>query len=257
MWRKVTVAAQQVAANQPADGHTLFFGGPGHYALNPVLFKKLPYDPSELVPVTAAGELPFVLLVNPQVLPVGNYQELVEFSKRSADGLTFGSVGVGTQPHLMMLLLARQTGLRLNPVVYKGAAAAMQDLLGGHVQVSALDFGTVNSQLKAGKLRAIAVSSPQRIPAFPEVPTLNESGAPGFHVTGWYGFAVRAGTPQHIIDRLAKAYADAIADPGVNRKITENFIQPRASTPQEFGAFIQAETERYGKVIRDANISIE
>lgn len=251
------VAAQIVARNQPADGHTLFFGGPGHFAINQSLFRKMPYEARELVPVTIAGHLPFVLLVNPQVVAARNLQELVELSKRTAEGLSYGSTGAGTQPHLMMMLLERQTGLKLKPVVYKGGSPVVQDLLGGHIQLSALDFGTTSGLIQSNKLRGIAVSSPQRVPAFADIPTLSESGANGFSVTGWHGIAARAGTPQPIIDRLASAYALAIADPIVHKKITDLFIRPAAGTPQELGALVQAETERYARIIRDANITIE
>ncbi|MGD9712914.1 MAG: Bug family tripartite tricarboxylate transporter substrate binding protein [Thermomicrobiales bacterium] len=251
------LAARQVARQQPPDGYTVFFGGPGHYAINQSLFRNMPYNPGELVPVTIAGQLPFVIVVNPQLTPVRNFQELIDLSKRSPDGLTYGTTGSGTQPHLMMLLLERQTGLRLKPIPYKGAGPILQDLIGGHVQISALDFGTVAGQLQSGGVRAIAVSSPERVSGFPDIPTLSESAVANFSVTGWYGFAVRVGTPRPIVERLATAYAEAVADPTVRRKISEQHIRPMFGTPKEFANLILSETERYAKVIRDAGIPVQ
>ncbi len=250
------LAAQAVANTMPADGHALLFGGPAHYVLNALLFKKLPYDQTDLVPVAKVGELTFVLLVNPEKTKAANFKELLAASKQGAGGLSYASTGVGTMPHLLMELLSRQAGLKITPMVYKGVAATVQDLLGGHVQVGVPDLGSVEALLKSGKLRAIAITAPERLARLPDIPALAES-VPDFSATAWYGFAARKGTPAQDVARLSKAITDAVAHPEVAQRMQALNIRPTPGSAEAFGKLIASEKERWGEVIRQANITLD
>ncbi|MDR6538503.1 tripartite tricarboxylate transporter substrate binding protein [Variovorax soli] len=252
------IGATAVAKQLPADGHTFLLGDMTTYAVNPSMFEKLSYDPlKDLVPVTMTAKFDFVLVVNPTVLPVGNVQELIALAARTPAGLSYASPSVGTTHHLATELLARETGMKLVAITYKGGGPAVQDLLGGQVGMMFLDRASARPHIESGKLRPIAAAGSKRIAAYPEVPTLAEQGVKGFEVEGWQGFSVRAGTPEPVIRALNAAYLKAIAPAEVKRKLNEAGIDPVGGTPEQFTAYIQAETVKWRSVVRERNIKAE
>lgn len=253
------IAAQYVAKLAPADGYTVLWGDMTTYAVAPTLFsKQLQYDVrKDLMPVTMAGTLDLMLLVNPKVLPVTNVKELVLAASKAPDGLNYSNPSIGTSHHLATELFARESGAKLVGINYKGGGPAVQDLLGGQTSLMFLDRATAKPHVEAGSLRAIAVAGSKRVSAFPNVPTLDESGLKGYRVEAWQGLTVRAGTPQAAIATLANAFSKATDSPEVREKLSAAGIDVKTSTPQEFAAFIQAETSRWADLIRTNSIKAE
>ena len=253
-----TIVGAQVAAKAPADGYTVLLGDSATYAINPSLYKKLPYDPvKDFAPVSLTGRFALLLVANPAVLSADSTRALVAAAKKHPGAIAYGSPGSGTPHHLAMELFKERAGIDLLHVPYKGAAPAVQDLLGGRIATMFLDLATGAPQLKGGKVKALAVASPKRIAALPDVPTLNESGFPGFEAWAWQGFAVPAGTPKEIIATLNSAYIKAIADPAVRQKISDVGIEPLHSTPQEMADYIRSETAKWAQLIADRHISAD
>lgn len=252
------IGATAVAKQYPADGYTFLLGDMTTYAVNPSMFEKLSYDPQkDLAPVTLTAKFDFLLVVNPNVLPVNNVNELVAAAAKVPAGLNYGSPSVGTTHHLATELLAKDTGATLVAITYKGGGPAVQDLLGGQVGLMFLDRATAKPHLESGKLRPIAAAGATRIAAYPNVPTVAEQGLKGFAVEGWQGFTVRAGTPEPVIKALAAAYAKTIASPEIRRKLSEAGIDAVASTPEQFTTYMQAETVRWRTVIKERGIKAE
>ena len=252
------IGASAVARQLPADGHTFLLGDMTTYAVNPSMFEKLSYDPlKDLSPVTMTAKFDFLLVVNPNVLPVNNVQELVALAAKTPAGINYASPSVGTTHHLATELLARETGMKLVAITYKGGGPAVQDLLGGQVGLMFLDRATARPHLESGRLRPIAAAGSKRIAAYPNVPTVAEQGVKGFDVEGWQGFTVRAGTPEAVVRALNAAYLKAIAPPEIRRKLDEAGIDPVGGTPEQFTAYIQAGTVKWRAVIRERNIKAE
>ena len=246
------IGAQEVL-RAPADGHTMFLGHIGTHALNPHLQDKLAYDPAELAPVSLLVQLPNLLTVSP-TLAASSVQELVAMAKARPGELSYASPGSGTSGHLAAELLKVQAGVNLVHVPYKGTAEALADLGSGRVQ---LMFDTVAqgmAQAKAGRVKALAVTSPQRHPLAPELPTMAESGFPGWDTGAWFGVMVRAGTPPELVARLHAEAARALNAAEVRDRLVSMGAAPVGNSPTEFGAFIRAESARWGEVIRKAGI---
>lgn len=249
------IGAQEVL-RAPADGHAIFLGHIGTHALNPHLQAKLAYDPAELVPVTLLVQLPNLLVASP-TLPVQSVQELVAMARGKPGELSYASPGNGTSGHLAAELFKVQAGVNLVHVPYKGTAEALQDLGSGRVQMM---FDTVAqglAQAKGGRVKALAVTSPQRTPLAPEVPTMAESGFPGWDTGAWFGVMVRAGTPADVVARLHAESVRALNAPDVRERLVSMAATPVGNTPAEFARFVAAESSRWGDVIRKAGIKAD
>lgn len=253
------IGAQYVAKSAPADGHTVLLGDMTTYAVNPTLMaKQQPYDiQKDLAPITLAAKFNFMLMVNPKVLPVNNLQELIGAAAKSPAGLNYGNPGTGTTHHLATELLSRETGMKLVGIPYKGGGPAVQDLLAGQIGLMVLDRASAKPHIEAGKLRAIAIVGQKRFEGFPDIPTVAESGFKGFGVDGWQGLAVRAGTPDPALRAISAAFAKTVASPEMRAKLASAGIDVTTSTPAQFAAHIQAETERWANVIRTNGIKAE
>lgn len=253
------IAGQYVAKVAPADGHTVLWGDMTTYAVNPTLFgKQQQYDvQKDLAPVTMAAKFDFMLVVNPKVVPARTVQDVIAAAAKAPDGLNYGNPSIGTTHHLATELFARETGAKLVGITYKGGGPAVQDLLGGQTGLMFLDRATAKPHIESGSLRAIAVAGSKRVAAFPNVPTVAESGVKGFNVEGWQGLTVRAGTPEHAVKALSGAFAKAIEAPGVREKLADAGIDVTTSTPQEFANYIQSETARWSALIRANAIKAE
>jgi tripartite-type tricarboxylate transporter receptor subunit TctC len=244
----------QEVLRAPADGHVLFMGHIGTHAINPHIFAKLAYDPErDLAPVTLLVTVPNLLVVHPSV-PAQTVQELVAYARKKPGKLSYASPGNGTSGHLAAELFKSTAGLFIMHIPYRGAAPALQDVMAGEVQLIFDTFAQSLPQAKAGKVRALAVTSLKRQTSAPEIPTMDESGFPGWETGPWFGAMVRAGTPDAIVKRLNAALVKALQSPDVRDKLVAQGVVPVGNTPEEFAAFIRAESARWAKVVKAAGI---
>jgi tripartite-type tricarboxylate transporter receptor subunit TctC len=244
------------AARAAADGYTMVFVSTS-YVVNPSLYPKLPFDPvKDLAPVTLAGLSPNVLVVNPS-LPATNVKELIAYIRANPGKLSFAHAGIGTTPHLSGEMFKHAYGLDLVSVPFGGSAPAVQSALSGHTPIAFAVLTPAVPLVKEGKLRALAVTTPYRSPALPDVPTLAEAGVPGEEADTMQGILVPAGTPKPIIDRLNREIRQAVAQPDVQEKLAALGYEPVTTTPDEFAARIAADIPKWAKVIRDADIKLE
>jgi len=243
-------------ARAAPDGYTLVLAPTGNLTVNPYLF-KLPFDTAkDFAPITVLATSPNVLVVHPSV-PAKTFAELIAYAKANPGKLNFASPGAGSGAHLAGELLNLDAGIQAQHVPYKGLAPAVTDLLGGQVQMMFAGISTVIQHVKNGKLVALAIASPSRSPQLPDVPTVAESGIPGFDVTSWYGLVARAGTPPAVIEKIQRDAAEALRDPGVREKLAGLGLEPMGNTPAEFGAMIAAESLKWGDIVRKAHIQAQ
>jgi len=251
------VIGAERAARAPADGYTMFGANDGTLNMTPHLRKKVNYNTLEsFEPVSLLANITWVLIANPS-LPVKSVKDLIALAKANPGKIDYASGGVGSPQHIAMELFSLQAGVKLNHVPYKGATGAASDVVSGHVPVMFTALSIVLSQIQAGKVRALAVGGAKRFPQIPNVPTVSESGLPGFEYVTWAGLYMPRGTPKAMIDRLAAEAARAVADPDVRDKLTALGLEPIGSTPEELRRLTREGFERMGKTIRAAGIQPE
>lgn len=247
----------QVAATAPADGYTIFLAGVGSHGLNPNLRRKLPYDPiKDFDAISLIASAPLLVVVHPS-LPVKNVKDLITLAKAKPGAINYASNGAGGSSHMAVELFDMMAGTKMTHVPYKGLAPALTELLSGEVQVMFSSAVAMLPQVKAGKLRAIAMTGAKRSAAIPEVPTVAETGLKGYETGSWYGVVAPAGTPKYAIDRLSAEVIKITKSPVITNKLVEEAVIPVGSTPAEFTAYIKSEIARWGKVIKSAGIKIE
>ncbi len=250
------LGADFVAKSTP-DGYTLLFATTGTHAINQTLFKKLPFDPiKDFEPVSLVVQYPLLLVVSPD-LPVQSVKDLIEYARKNPGKLNRASGGLGTSMHLSGELFVRQANIDAPHVPYKGSAPALNDLMGGHVQLMFDSMITAMPLVEGGKLRALAVTGKTRSPLFPDVPTVAEAGLPDYEATGWTGIVVPAGTPRDVIMKLNAAIVQAVKSPDLQAALKKQAAEPVGSSPEEFAAFIRKETDKWAATIRQAGISVE
>lgn len=238
-----------VAKAEP-DGYTLGVSIVGPLVLNTLLFPSMPYDPArDLLPISILGGQPSVLVVNPD-LPARNVAELLALLRADPDRYTFASIGIGSLSHLAMEAILMKSGVHVAHIPFSGSPAAVTALIRGDVQLSVLPAGGAMPLVEDGKLRALAVTLPERSPLLPDLPTLRESGIEGVEADAWIGLVAPSRLPPAIAGRLGAAVREALAEPGMKEKLRIQFIEPRGGTPDEFRATLRAELERWGPVIR-------
>src|SRR3954469_21212424 len=246
----------ELAAKSPADGYTLFMGTSGPLAINGSLYKNIGFHPvRDFAPIILAASAPFVIVVNPAV-PAGNVKELIALANAKPGQINYGSV-TGNASHLATELFDYMAGIKMTLVPYKGAAQATTDVIAGQIQISFASTPGSVSLLKAGKLKSIAVTSAKRIGALPEVPTVAESGVPGYEASVWYGVVVPAKTPKDIVTRLNAEIGKILNERNQREKIAAADFEVTASTPSEFGAFIRSETAKWSKVVKASGARAE
>lgn len=251
------IGAEAVAKSAP-DGYTLLLGDTATFAVNPSLYRKLPYDPSkDLTAVTMTGRFALLLVVNPAKLKARSVKDLVEMAKQGSDKIDYASPGPGSPHHLAMEMFKQRTDTQFTHVPYKGAAPAIQDLLSGQVPLMFLDLAAGAPQIKAGKLKALAVASDKRIAALPDLVTVSEAGIEGFEAWAWQALAVPEKTPRAIVARLNAEYRKAISVPELRQKLIDAGIDPLQSSPQDASAYIRSETLKWAKVISEGKITVE
>jgi tripartite-type tricarboxylate transporter receptor subunit TctC len=249
--------ALEFVAKAPGDGYTLLFGTIGTNGIGPALYKNLSFDPvKDLAPVSSLHTLPNVLLVNAGV-PAKSVAELIALAKAHPGELTFASAGSGSASHLSGVLLKSATGIDILHVPYKGGGTAMPDVMSGQVSMMIETVTSALSAVRSGKVRALAVTTPERWPSLPDVPTMIEAGVPDFVITSWTGLFVPAATPMPIVGRLNSELVKAARDPGYVKTMTSLGVQAISSTPQEFGAFVESEVAKWGRAIRESGARVE
>ena len=239
-----------IASKSPPDGHTLLLGSNGPLAINPSLYAKLPYDAArDFAPVSLVTIMPFLLVVHP-ALPVKSVRELVALAKSKPDELNYGSPGNGSTTHLANELLKSMTGIRITHVPYKGVAPAATDLISGQVQMMSGDLSTLLPHVRSHRMRAIAVTATRRSTLLPDMPTVAESGVPGYNAVGWFGVLVPAGTPRPVVDRLNAAINKGLASSDARERLGALGGEVAGDTPEHFGAHIRGEAAKWGKLIK-------
>jgi len=248
----------ELVLKAPADGHAMFVSPPGPFAINRHLMPEMPFDPErDIAPVTMLAVTPLLLVVHPSV-PARNLPELLAWLRAQDGKATYASQAVASTGHLAMELMKSRTGVQATHVPYKGSAAqATVDLLAGRVSMGFISTSTTLPHVATGRLRAIGVAELERIRAAPGIPTLAESGLPGFAATPWLGLGARAGTPRAIIDRLARRAALALARPEAAKHMAALGIEPRTMAPAEFAAFLRADSAKWADIIRRSGARLE
>ena len=251
-----TIGAE-AAAKSPADGYTMFLAGVATHGINPNLRKKLPYDAiKDFHAVSLIASAPLLVVVHPS-LPTKSVKELIALAKARPGQINYASNGAGGSSHLAVELFDMMTGVRMMHIPYKGLTPALTDLLSGEVQVMFSSAVAMLPQVKAGRLRAIAMTGSKRSAAIPNIPTVAESGVPGYETGSWYGVVVPAGAPKAAIDRLSREIQTIVKSQDITSKLNEEAVIPVGSTPEAFDKHIRAELARWAKVIKSAKIELE
>jgi tripartite-type tricarboxylate transporter receptor subunit TctC len=251
-----TLIGNELAAKSAPDGYTLLMGL-STLAILPAMHKKMPYDAlRDLAPITQTVTAPNILVVHPS-LPVKSVKEFIAFARARPGQLNFGSAGAGTNPHLSMELFRSMAKLDMVHVAYKGSAPAIADLVAGHVVAMTATMLTGLPHARSGRLRALGTTGAQRIAAAPDIPTVAESGLPGYEAVQWYGLFAPAATPREIVAKLHAATVAALHVPAVRQRLEAEGVEPVGNSPEEFARLLRTETEKWAKVVREAGIKPE
>jgi tripartite-type tricarboxylate transporter receptor subunit TctC len=246
-----------IVAKAPPDGHTLGVGAAGALSANSSLYANMPFDPvRDFKPVSMLAAIPFVIIGHPSV-GAKTQRELIALAKSQPGKLSVGHGGNGTAMHLSAALFSQMADIRMVEVAYKGSGPAALDVLSGNVPLAVVDLPSALQHIKAGKLVAYAVTSAQRLPQLPDVPTVSEAGLAGYDSTGWFGVVAPAGTPAPVIERLNAEITAALNDPQTQASMRNLGVEPAPSRPDAFEAYIRSESQKWAKVIRQANIRID
>jgi tripartite-type tricarboxylate transporter receptor subunit TctC len=251
-----TLGAELVARAEP-DGYTLLLATSTTLAINKTLYKKLPYDPvKDFTPIALVAAVPFALIVNPS-LPVKTLSEFVAYAKANP-GLAYGSAGNGSPQHLGAEMLKAAAGIDIRHVSYRGSVAAMLDVIAGHIPFMVMDLQPALPQIRDGKVRVLGVTTPKRVAAAPDIPTLAEGGLTGFELVAWQGVVAPAGVPRPIVDQLAARIEKLVADPAIRDKLTAIALEPlTGSTPDSFAAYIKSEVDRWAVIVKNSGAELE
>jgi tripartite-type tricarboxylate transporter receptor subunit TctC len=245
------------AVKSPADGYTMVMGQTSDLAVNPTLYRKLPYDPvKDLAPVVLVASAPIILVVA-ESSPYRSLADVVAAAKQKPGRLTLATPGNGTVAHLTGVMLQRAAGIELIHVPYKGAAQALPDLMGGQVDLYSSSVSSVIGQIKGGKVRAIVVASAKRSPALPNVPTVAESGYPGFDADSWYGLLMPAGTPQAIVQRVNAEVNELLSLPDLRERIGAEGGEALGGTSERFAALLKADLAKWGNAVRQSGAKVD
>jgi len=246
-----------IVASAAPDGYTLITGGTGAHAINPALYAKLPYkSPDDFAAVSLVATSPYLMLVNKD-FPAKTVQEFIEVAKQKPGGISMASSGNGGMPHLAGELFQLMTGTDLLHVPYKGTGAVFPDLIAGRVQVTFADIAAAYPHIQAGSVRVLGITSPQRSPSYPDIPTIAEAGVPGYDAVGWFGTFAPAGTPKPIVDKLSQAIATFVKQPEVKKNMETLGAEPVGSSPEDFDKVLRADIARWAKVVKESGAKVE
>jgi tripartite-type tricarboxylate transporter receptor subunit TctC len=252
-----TLGAEQVARSEP-DGYTLLMATSTTLAINKTLYRKLPYDPvKDFTPIALVAGVPFALIINP-MLPAKTLTEFIAYANSKPGELAYGSAGNGSPQHLGAEMLKTAAGIDIRHVPYRGSVPAMLDVIAGHIPFMIVDLQPALQQIREGKVRVLGVTTPKRVAAAPDIPTLAEAGLPGFELVAWQGVVAPAGLPRGIVDQLAAQIARLVADPATRDKLTTLSLEPLAgSTPDSFAAYVKSEVDRWAVVVKNSGAEAE
>jgi tripartite-type tricarboxylate transporter receptor subunit TctC len=246
-----------IVAKAPPDGYTMLLGTTGVLSVNAAIYRTMPFDPArDFAPVIRLATVPNLMVINPD-LPVHSVAEFIAYAKARPGKVFFASAGAGTTIHLSGELFKKMAGIDLVHTPYRGSAPALADLMAGQVQVMFDNMPSALPLAQSGKLRALAVTTATRAPAVPDVPTIAESGLPGYETAAWFGILVPAATPHAVVETLSRALAKAMALPDVRQRLTDLGATASPDTPEDFRAFIAAETAKWGQLARDAHVTVD
>jgi tripartite-type tricarboxylate transporter receptor subunit TctC len=247
----------EVAARAVPDGHSLVMATAGTHGINVSLYRKLAWHPvRDFAPVSLVAMVPNIMVVN-NALPVKSVKEFIAYARANPGKLSYGSPGNGSTAHLSMELFKSMTGSNLVHVPYKGSAGVLNDVMGGQIAVTIDNMPPYVPQVRAGKIRALAVSTAKRSTAMPDLPTIAEAGVTGYDAGAWFGLLAPAGTPKAVVDTLSTETARILKLPEVSKRISELGAEPVGGTPEQFAAFIKSEIDKWAKVIKDANVELQ
>jgi tripartite-type tricarboxylate transporter receptor subunit TctC len=252
-----TLGAEQVARSEP-DGYTLLMATSTTLAINKTLYKKLPYDPvKDFTPIALVAGVPFALIINP-TLPAKTLAEFIAYAKSKPGELAYGSAGNGSPQHLGAEMLRSAAGIDIRHVPYRGSVPAMLDVIAGHIPFMIVDLQPALQQIREGKVRVLGVTTPKRVAAAPDIPTLAEAGLPGFELVAWQGVVAPAGVPRLIVNQLAAQIAKLVADPATRDKLTALALEPLSgSTPDSFASYVKTEVDRWAVVVKASGAEAE
>jgi tripartite-type tricarboxylate transporter receptor subunit TctC len=252
--------AMAVVARSQPDGYTLMVGEAGGFVINPAIYPKgkLEYDEKkDFIPITGLVRINQAVLARKD-LPASNAKELIELAKKKPGAITYATAGIGSAPHMNIALFESMSGVKFLPVHYRGAAPAMNDVIGGHVDLMTVSISLALPPYHAGKIKILGIGSEKRVTGLTDMPTVGETGLPGFTSTTWFGLFAPAGTPHDIVMKLNAEAAKLFNDPEFKKKFLEpQFFEPLVTSPEQFQKFIDAEIAKWGKVVKAANIKIE
>jgi tripartite-type tricarboxylate transporter receptor subunit TctC len=252
-----TIIASEATAKSPADGYTMMIADNGTLVFNAALYSKLPYDPvADFAPVSLVVRIPMLLVAHPS-FPANDAKGFIEQAKAQPGKLSYGSPGAGTPHHLAMEMFKRATGTDLVHVAYKGAAPAVQDLIGGQIPLMMLDTAVALPQIRAGKIKVLGALTPSRLAPFPDVATMGEQGIPEAIAYAWLGVIVPVATPKAVVTALNAEIVKAVQNPAVNTKLRDFGMEPLGSTPEQMRDYIQSETKRWHPIIKDRGIKLD
>jgi len=251
-----TLGAGEVARSE-ADGYTLLMATSTTLAINKTLYKKLPYDPvKDFAPIALVAGVPFALIINPK-LPVDDLAGFIAYAKANP-GLAYGSAGNGSPQHLGAEMLKSAANIDIRHVPYRGSIPAMLDVIAGHIPFMVVDLQPALQQIKEGKVRVLGVTTPKRVTAAPDIPTIAEGGLAGYELVAWQGVVAPAGTPRPVVDMLAAQIAKLLSDPATSERFTAIAIEPLpGSTPDGFAAYIRTEVDRWADIVRKSGVQAE
>jgi len=254
------VLGAQFVAKAAPDGYSLLVAEAGTFVINPTLYAKgkLPYDEEkDFVPITSIVRINQALLGHPS-LPAENVRDLIALAKQKPRTLTYGTAGVGSAPHMNITLFESMADVKLVPVHYRGAAPALTDVIAGHVNLMSVSVSLALPPLRAGQIKIFGIGSPQRLAAAADIPTVAESGLPGYEAATWFGLFATAGTPRDIVLKINAEVRKILADPEFREKfLAPQMFEPMSLTPEEFAEYIRGQQQKWAKVIRAANLKIE
>lgn len=250
------IGAEALAKSAP-DGYSVMIGTVSSHAINPALNPRLPFDPiKDFTPVSLVASIPFAMIVHPSV-PAKSVREFVALARSKPGSLNYSSAGNGTSNHLAGELLKSMAGIDMVHVPYKGSAPALNDLIAGQVSLMFDLVLTAAPHVKSGAVRGLAVTSSQRSSALPELPTVAESGVPGYEVSAWFGIFAPAGVPQPVVQRLNAEFVKALLQPDLRQRLASQGAEPLTSTPSEFAAYLRSEIEKWAKVVKASGMKVD
>lgn len=250
------IGTQAVAASKP-DGYTLVMATLNTHGINSAVFKSLPYDPvKDFAPITTVAVTPNVLLANPNS-GIGSVADLIRQAREKPDSLAFGSTSTGGSPHMAGELLKTMAGIRLTHVPYRGGGPMLNDLIAGHIPIGFDNLPSAMGHIRAGTLKALAVTTPERFPGLPEVPTMAEAGVPGYEVSAWFGLLAPGRTPRPVIDTLHERIAAVLAEPETRARLIDLGATPGGVSPEAFGDIVRQEVAKWPPIVARTGVTVE